>query len=144
MNSNSSIPRINLQEQVGNSVASQSAAIRIACEETGFFVITGHGISAGVIEACRDAAIQFFDRSIVEKNRVQQPTPGSPYGYSPMARETLARSRGHDPPPALKESFSIGPLTSGPQPIDPDEAIFAATQNRWPAAPANFRTAFET
>ncbi len=143
MNSNLSIPRINLQQQTGNSVDSQSAAIRAACEETGFFVITGHGISSGVMEACRDAAIQFFERSIVEKKRVQQLTPESPYGYSPMAKETLARSRGHDTPPDLKESFSIGPPTPRPQPLDPGEAIFAATPNRWPDAPANFRTAFE-
>jgi isopenicillin N synthase-like dioxygenase len=143
MDSNRSIPKISFQQRAGNSVNSQSAAIRTACEETGFFVITGHGISAGVMETCRDAAIQFFDRSIVEKKRVQQPTPGSPYGYSPMAKETLARSRGDDTPPDLKESFSIGPPTPRPQPIDPDEAIFVATPNRWPDAPANFRTAFE-
>jgi isopenicillin N synthase-like dioxygenase len=143
MDSNPSIPKISFQQRTGNSVISQSAAIRTACEETGFFVITGHGISAGVMEACRDAAIQFFNQSIVEKKRVQQPTPGSPYGYSPMAKETLARSRGDDTPPDLKESFSIGPPTPRPQPIDTDEAIFAATPNRWPDAPANFRTAFE-
>jgi isopenicillin N synthase-like dioxygenase len=61
-----------------------------------------------------------------------------------MAYETLARSRGDDTPPDLKESFSIGPSTPRPQPIDPEEAIFAATPNRWPDAPTNFRTAFET
>ena len=143
MNSNCSIPKISFQKRTGNSENSQSAAIRTACEETGFFVITGHGISTAVIEACRDAAIQFFERSIVEKKRVQQLTPGSPYGYSPMAKEALARSRGDNTPPDLKESFSIGPPTPRPQPLDPGEAIFAATPNRWPDAPANFRTAFE-
>jgi isopenicillin N synthase-like dioxygenase len=143
MGSNRSIPKISFQTRTGNSVNSQSAAIRTACEETGFFVITGHGISMAVMEACHDAAIQFFDRSIVEKKRVQQTTRGSPYGYSPMAKEALARSRGDDTPPDLKESFSIGPPTPRLQPLDPDEAIFAATPNRWPDAPANFRTAFE-
>ena len=143
MNSNCSIPKISFQKRTGNSVNSQSAAIRTACEETGFFVITGHGISTAVMEACRDAAIQFFERSIVEKKRVQQLTPGSPYGYSPMAKEALARSRGDNTPPDLKESFSIGPPTPRPQPLDPGEAIFAATPNRWPDAPTNFRTAFE-
>ena len=143
MNSNCSIPKISFQKWAGNSENSQSSAIRTACEETGFFVITGHGISTAVMEACRDAAIQFFDRSILEKKRVQQLSPRSPYGYSPMAKETLARSRGDDTPPDLKESFSIGPPTPRPQPIDPDEAIFAATPNRWPNVPANFRTAFE-
>ena len=143
MDSNNLIPKIDLQQQAGKSVDSQTAAIRAACEETGFFVITGHDISTAVMEACRDAAIDFFDRPISEKNRVQQLTSGSPYGYSPVAHETLARSRGHNTPPDLKESFSIGPPTPRPQPIDPDEAIFAATPNRWPDAPANFRTAFE-
>jgi isopenicillin N synthase-like dioxygenase len=143
MNSNCSIPKISFQKRAGNSENSQSSAIRTACEKTGFFVITDHGISTAVIEACRDAAIQFFERSIAEKKRVQQLTPGSPYGYSPMAKETLARSRGDDTPPDLKESFSIGPPTPRPQPLDPGEAIFAATPNRWPDAPANFRTAFE-
>jgi len=143
MNSNRSIPKISFQQRAGNSVNFQSAAIRTACEETGFFVITDHGISTAVMAACRDAAIQFFERSIVEKKRVQQLTPGSPYGYSPMAKETLARSRGDDTPPDLKESFSIGPPTPRPQPLDPGEAIFAATPNRWPDVPANFRTAFE-
>ena len=143
MDSNRFIPKINLQPQKGHSVASQSAAIRVACEETGFFVITGHGIPTAVMEACRDAAIHFFDQPIEEKERVQQRAPGSPYGFSPMARETLARSRGCDTLPDLKESFSIGPPEPRPQPINHDEAIFAATPNRWPDAPANFRAAVE-
>jgi isopenicillin N synthase-like dioxygenase len=144
MDSNRSIPKINLQQQTGNSVESQSAAIRAACEETGFFVITGHGISTTVMKACYEAASHFFDQPISEKRRVQQLTLSSPYGFSPMTSETLARSRGDNTPPDLKESFSIGPLTPRPQPTDPDEAIFATTQNRWPDSPANFRTAFET
>ena len=95
MDSNNLIPKIDLQQQTGKSVDSQAAAIRVACEETGFFVITGHDISTTVMEACRDAAIDFFDRPISEKKRVQQLTPGSPYGYSPMAQETLALSLIH-------------------------------------------------
>ena len=95
------------------------------------------------MEACRDAALQFFDRSIEEKGKVQQLNSRSPYGYSPMAQEALARSRGDNTPPDLKESFSIGPLTHSPQPINRDEAIFAATPNRWPDSPKNFRTSLE-
>ena len=137
------IPTINLQSKQSNSLDLQAKAIRHACEETGFFAVSGHGVSTTVMGDCYNAARIFFEQPIKEKRKVQQSSPGSPYGFIPMAQETLGRSRGVVTPPDLKESFSIGPSVRTHPPKNSEEAIFAATPNRWPQIPKNFRESFE-
>ena len=138
------IPTIDLQPNQSKSLDLQAEAIRRACEETGFFAISGHGVSSEIMSNCYNAALLFFEQPIKEKKKVQQSSPESPYGFIPMARETLGRSRGSETPPDLKESFSIGPSIRKSLPKNPKEAIFATTSNRWPRIPGNFRKSFET
>ena len=88
------IPRINLHGGLDHSIERKTAAIRSACETTGFFVITNHGIPKIIMEDCHTAATHFFSQSITQKNKICQNTRMSPYGFSPMSREILARSHG--------------------------------------------------
>ena len=140
------IPRIDLQRlnpDVGINTR-VAAAIQSACQEAGFFTITEHGVPEQVLNACRDNALKFFRLPSKRKMEVRLTSPRSPYGFSAMAQEALARSRGNQTPPDLKESFSIGPPKPTARPIDPEEAAFISTPNRWPKQPKDFRDTFET
>jgi isopenicillin N synthase-like dioxygenase len=107
-------------------------AVRDACERVGFLTVVGHGVDATVLDGAWNTATAFFDLSLEEKMRVAMPRPGYPYGYSPVAGETLAASLGNRSHPDLKESFAIGPVTSATHAFaDPDEA-FAWSPNLWP------------
>ena len=119
-----------------------AAAVAAACERVGFLVVTGHGVPAGVIDGGWAAARAFFDLDEAAKRAVAMPHPGYPYGYSPVAGESLARSLGDHRPPDLKESFSIGPADLVPPPaVGGEAAEFAWAANLWPAAPPGFRDA---
>ena len=79
-------------------------------------------------------AARFFDLPLTDKLSVARPAPDYPYGYMPLAGESLSRSTGGAAPPDLKEVFNIGP--PGPPPrrfADPGEA-WAYSPNLWPAA----------
>ena len=110
-----------------------AAAIGAACERVGFLPIVNHEVPAPIVEAAWATARSFFDMSLDDKLAVAMPYPGYPYGYSPLAGETLAKSLGNGGAPDLKESFAIGPVVRPTHTItDPDEA-FAWSQNLWPA-----------
>ena len=111
------------------------------CRDTGFLVLTGHGVPAQVIADVRAAADAFFAQTPVEKQKVAPPYQGYPYGYLGPDAEALARSRGEDTPPDLKESFNGGPLRV---PDDAPEAAmgFCYQPTLWPDLPG-FRAAWE-
>ncbi|MGK9232631.1 isopenicillin N synthase family oxygenase [Inquilinus limosus] len=123
-----------VRRQVADTVAE-------ACERVGFLVVTGHGVPAAVIDRAWAAAHAFFDLPEAAKRTVVMPRPGYPYGYSPVAGESLARSLGDRRPPDLKESFSIGPADLTPPPESEDAVAFAWAANLWPAEPPGFRDA---
>ena len=118
-------------------------AIAEACQRTGFLTIVGHEVPTTVLDDTWNAARDFFDQTLAEKMLVAMPRPGYPYGYSPLAGETLARSLGNGAPPDLKESYAIGPVDRPTHTItDPDES-FAWSENLWPPALPHFRLAWE-
>ena len=126
-----------------------AAAIDAACREVGFLTVVGHGVPDEVLSDAWTTARAFFDLSLEQKLQVAMPHPGYPYGYSPVAGETLARSLTVDgvPPPRaapdLKESFAIGPVDPPTHEItDPDES-FAWSANQWPAALPQLKIAWE-
>lgn len=100
-----------------------------ACRATGFLSVSGHGVSEALIEETFSVARRFFDLPVDEKMRVALAGPKARYGYSPLAGETLSRSRGEPSPPDLKESFSIGPEPSWDGPFEGAETL-------WPERPA--------
>ena len=114
-----------------------------ACERAGFLTVVGHGVPHDVTDDAWNTARAFFDLPLADRMRVAMPRPGYPYGYSPIAGETLARSLGNHAAPDLKESFAIGPVDRPTHTItDPDEA-FAWSENLWPASLLAMRPAWE-
>lgn len=79
-------------------------------------------------------ATTFFDLPLEEKLSVASPTPDYPYGYIPLAGESLSESITGAAPPDLKEVFNIGPPAPPAHEFaDPDEA-WVYSPNLWPEA----------
>lgn len=131
------VPVVDLQ--AGDAVD----AVADACRRVGFLTVVGHGVSTDVLDAAWTTAQRFFDLPLAEKMAVAMPRPGYPYGYSPLAGETLAASLGHRTHPDLKQSFAIGPVDAAAHTFaDPDEE-FAWSPNLWPDAVPELRPAWE-
>ncbi|MFT5798770.1 MAG: isopenicillin N synthase-like dioxygenase [Candidatus Azotimanducaceae bacterium] len=111
------------------------------CRETGFLVLEGHGVKADVIENLWGAANQFFAQSSEVKQQVKAPYAGYPYGYLGPNAEALAKSKGEDTPPDLKESINGGPL-SVPKGASADAMEFCYQPTLWPEL-EGFRAAWE-
>ena len=125
------------------SAANAPGLIDEACERAGFLTIVGHGVADAVVSDAWDNARAFFDLPLADRMAVAMPRPGYPYGYSPIAGETLARSLGRAAAPDLKESFAIGPVDRPTHAItDPDES-FAWSENLWPAPLPTLQPAWE-
>jgi isopenicillin N synthase-like dioxygenase len=138
------IPVIDIEN--GNSADADSdlvATIDLACRETGFLVIENHGVPEHIINRCWLRSLEFFDLPLEERMKIALPRPGYPYGYGPMANETLAKSLGNESPPDLKEGFAIGPLEVPDRTLDPLEEAFVYAPNLWPEKPPGLRPAFE-
>ena len=72
----------------------------------------------------------------------EAPYPGYPYGYLGPETESLARSRGVDAPPDIKESFNGGPVRAPAGLADPEALGFCFAPTIWPEAPDGFRAAW--
>jgi len=136
------VPIIDMTPTGGaNGRRALARVIAKACQQVGFFAITGHGVPAPVIDGVWTAARQFFDLPDAAKRAAIMPRPGYPYGWSPVAGESLAYSLGDKRPPDLKETFSIGPADLTPTPAIQEAIDFAWAPNIWPAQPPRFREA---
>ena len=111
------------------------------CRDTGFLVLEGHGVDPSVIAAVWQAAEAFFAQDAEFKHSVAPPYQGYPYGYLGPDAEALARSKGEDTPPDLKESFNGGPLRV-PVDASADAMAFCYQPTLWPDLP-DFRDAWE-
>ncbi|RST85984.1 isopenicillin N synthase family oxygenase [Aquibium carbonis] len=113
------------------------------CRQTGFLAIRGHGVPQEVIDGAWFKARAFFDLPADEKQKARAPFAGYPYGYLGPESEALAKSKGQDTPPDLKESFNGGPLAV-PAGLDDRQALdFCYAPTIWPTAPDGFRPAWE-
>jgi isopenicillin N synthase-like dioxygenase len=120
-----------------------STQIDAACRDTGFLVVTNHGVDEVVIDTAWTAATRFFDLPITDKMAVAMPYAGYPYGYAPVQAERLAASLGDDTPPDLKETFSMGPIDRPVlAPTDNAEA-FVYESTPWPKALPELQPALE-
>jgi isopenicillin N synthase-like dioxygenase len=116
----------------GADRAARAADIDRICRETGFLVLTGHGVPASVIADQWQAVVRFFAQSPETKQAVAAHYKGYPYGYLGPNAEALARSKGQNTPPDLKESFNGGPLTVPDGVADPDAHAFCYQPTLWP------------
>ena len=114
-------------------------AVNAACEDTGFLLVSGHGIPASLVDEMRHVSTAFFDLPLDDKLRYRMP-PDRYRGYIAFGNEALAYSLDEKTPPDLKESFSIGPVDA------PDDAYHRAARpanffapNMWPDGLPEFR-----
>jgi len=120
------VPAINIDPFDAGETADRAIvveAVRSACEEIGFFVITGHGVDEPVVSRIYDASRAFFDLPTAEKDRIGETGPvlGGLMHFG-FAKEALAATLGGEPVPDLKEALDFGPGFHG----DP-----------WPSRPAD-------
>lgn len=112
------------------------------CRETGFLAISSHAVPKQTIDGVWNAARTFFDLPQETKDKVRAPFPGYPYGYLGTGTEALAKSKGQETPPDLKESFNGGPLAVPPGLDDPEALSFCYAATIWPEKPDGFRAAW--
>jgi len=102
-------------ERAKGDMREQAAAeLDQICRETGFLVLTGHGVSTDTIDGVWEAVNGFFVQDVLKKADVAPHFAGSPYGWIGPLKEALAASKGVETPPDLKESFNGGPLVVPP------------------------------
>jgi isopenicillin N synthase-like dioxygenase len=104
-----------------------------ACEEIGFFILTGHGVSPGTVQWLYQAARAFFDQPPPVKDQVGD--SGDVRGglmYFPFGGEHLAATGDG----AKADEASLGDLK---QSIDFGPGFWG---DEWPAAPRGLQTAF--
>lgn len=111
-------------------------SLREAAHESGFFYLTGHGVSGDQIAEVLALARGFFNLSEDEKGQISQLRSPQFRGYSRVGGE-LTNGKVD-----WREQIDIGP----------ERATIAGAQgywrlqgpNLWPARPASFRAAFES
>jgi isopenicillin N synthase-like dioxygenase len=114
--------------------------IHKACRETGFFLITGHGVPQSLIDAQFDWAKRFFALPLEAKMAIHMKNSPSTAGYEPIGGQVLDSqdANAENAPADLKESFYAGLEL-------PDDHPYAVRQvrsfghNQWPAALPGFR-----
>ncbi|WP_425960410.1 isopenicillin N synthase family dioxygenase [Rhizobium nepotum] len=127
-----SIPVIDIAPFIAGTTGGVTVvrAIEAACRETGFFLVTGHGVSKEVTADLYNLARAFFDEPADWKK--QQGRGSSVEGgvaFSPIADEALSATLGIKTPGDYKESLNFGQRLPGDiWPSKPDglEAAFHA------------------
>jgi isopenicillin N synthase-like dioxygenase len=115
-----------------------------ACEEIGFFAVTGHGVPGAVIADLVAQSYAFFDLPLAEKLAVRRPRPEQNRGYIAPGEERLARLRGDETPPDLKELYTIGPFDTSETPYFTGPAAYPSfAPNLWPVRPVALRPALQ-
>jgi isopenicillin N synthase-like dioxygenase len=115
-----------------------------ACVETGFFAVTGHGVPRAVIADLVAQSYLFFDLPLAEKLAVRRPRPEQNRGYIAPGEERLARLRGDETPPDLKELYTIGPFDLPDTPYFTGPAAYPSfAPNLWPRRPVGLRPALQ-
>ncbi|MBB3424063.1 isopenicillin N synthase-like dioxygenase [Rhizobium sp. BK312] len=125
-----SIPVIDIAPFIAGAEASPKVvtAIEDACRRTGFFLVTGHGVSADVTTRLYNLARDFFDEP--QEWKIGQGRGTSIEGgvaFSPIADEALAATLGIKTPGDYKESLNFGPRLPG---------------DLWPTRPEGLEQAF--
>lgn len=116
-------------------------AIDDACRDTGFLVLTGHGVPSEVVERYVARGTEFFALPLEEKRRVAVADPAANVGYTELGQEALAYTLGEATPPDLFEALTFNrPDADGPA-FDAMRAFFHP--NVWPDRPIGLRAAFE-
>ena len=117
-----------------------AAAIDAACRDTGFLVLTGHGVPAEVCARWMEVCSSFFDLPLETKRRYLVADPAANRGYTEMGQEGLAYTLGKETPPDLFEAMTFGREDAQGAGFDANRSYFAP--NVWPDDPPGMRDAF--
>ena len=107
------IPAIDIAPFLSGDTAGKlqiASAVKRACEEIGFLVISGHGVPRDTTEALFERGFAFFDQPVAEKGRWHPTGDARQRGYHGMATRGLSATLGKDAPKDLRESLFLGPL----------------------------------
>ncbi|MFM9887000.1 MAG: isopenicillin N synthase family dioxygenase [Burkholderiales bacterium] len=91
-----------------------------SCRESGFIVITGHGVPDHLISAAFDAYHAFFRLPLADKMRARSVRGDNLRGYVGLEENALSYSMGNETPPDLFERYTCG------RPDVPDDAFHDA------------------
>ncbi|GMH93333.1 hypothetical protein TL16_g12600 [Triparma laevis f. inornata] len=114
-NDNAYVPIIDISSLTVNGMDKKKTIEKIskACEEVGFMVITGHGISQDVIDSMWSITGEFFDLAEDQKAKSMTMTSDYPYGYEKgevlSAGKDKEKGETVERLPDFKETFTIGP-----------------------------------
>lgn len=127
----------------GSDKASVAKSVARACEEVGFFCISGHGIEPALTQRAFEVSRAFFDQPTDIKMRARPQGEVAPRGYAAMESKGLGATLGQNVPKDLREQFMLGTL----DPIvaklaDVPEAIGCYAPNVWPETPTDYRPVF--
>ena len=136
----------------GNGAAARSRvdevaeALDAACATSGFFIVTGHGVEAELIEEVMNVSRRFFDLPAETKQKVAPPGPEHYRGFLGLDTTSLAATLGDDEaPPDLCESFNVSrfddPEIRARAYVEGSDATLLP--NLWPDEPAELRPLFE-
>jgi len=130
------VPVIDIAALGGDPAAEAAviAAIRAACEATGFFYIANHGIAPALVADIFGQSRRFFALPLAARQAVALTKSRNYRGYLPFG----ARGENRERPPDLLESFNMG------RELGPDDASVAAGiplhgPNQWPDDLPGFR-----
>ncbi len=117
-----------------------AAMVDEACCDSGFLVVTGHGVDQQICDDVLDAFGAFFDQPLDEKLRWTVADESANRGYSRMGKEALAYSRGESTAPDLFEAFNVGREQAEGSYYETNRAFYAP--NVWPTAPPGLHGAW--
>jgi len=120
------VPVVNIAPFLSGTQAKRQGvveAVSWACENIGFFIITGHGIPGALVERLTSTARTFFDLPETTKREVDR--TGEVMGglmYFPFGAESLGAASGEAAPQDQKETLDFGLRFRGdswpPQPAE--------------------------
>jgi isopenicillin N synthase-like dioxygenase len=124
-----SIPVIDLGP-ANSTPATVAAEIGRACRETGFFLVSNHGVPQSLVDAQFEWSRRFFDLPLADRIALHMRNSPTYAGYEPVGGQTLDS----DTPPDLKESFYVNQDLPDDHPYV-QARIRGYGGNLWPALP---------
>lgn len=140
-----SVPVVDIAPFLNGGAAEKHAVARAVarvCGETGFLIVSGHGIAEPVLDAAFTTSRAFFDRDQRDKDRWHPRGPARQRGYHALATRGLANTLDKSVPPDLRETVFLGPIDDHrAYYASLPEATTAYAENIYPDAPADFSPA---
>jgi isopenicillin N synthase-like dioxygenase len=119
--------------------AAVAREIRAACTASGFFYVTGHGLSPALFEQLFKQSRAFFALPLEQKDALAMSKWNCNRGYEPLRAQRLEAGA----PPDLKEGFQIGfELPAGHPALSLDRTNHGP--NQWPSNMSEFKRVLET